>query len=92
MSTGKVLLGVLAGVAAGAVLGILFAPHKGKVTRRKIVRSGEDYAENLKEQFNQFLDSVTEKFDNAKDDLNDLVDKGKKTVNETEKEARAARG
>ena len=91
MSSGKVLLGVLAGVAAGAVLGILFAPHKGKVTRKKIIRHGEDYAENLKEQFNQFLDSVTEKYDKAKDDLNDLVDKGKKTVNEAEKEARSAR-
>lgn len=91
MSTGKVMLGVLAGVATGAVLGILFAPHKGKVTRRKIVRRSEDYAENLKEQFNQFLDSVTEKYDKAKDDLNDLVEKGKKTVNDVEKEVKAAK-
>jgi gas vesicle protein len=91
MSTGKVLLGMVAGVAAGAVLGILFAPHKGKVTRRKILRQGEDYADNLKEQFNQFLDAVTEKYDKAKDDLNDLVDQGKKTVNEAEKEAKTAK-
>jgi gas vesicle protein len=28
MSSGKVLLGVLAGVAAGALLGILFAPKE----------------------------------------------------------------
>jgi gas vesicle protein len=91
MSSGKVLLGVLAGVAAGAVLGILFAPHKGKITRRRIVRHGEDYAENLKEQFNQFLDSMTEKYDKAKEDLSDVVEKGKATFKEAEKEARSAR-
>ena len=39
MSTGKVLLGVLAGAAAGALLGVLLAPHKGSVTRKKIVRT-----------------------------------------------------
>ena len=32
MDSGKVVLGVLAGVAAGAILGILFAPEKGSVT------------------------------------------------------------
>lgn len=37
MSSGKVVLGMLAGLAAGAVLGILFAPEKGSKTRRKIL-------------------------------------------------------
>ena len=36
MSTGKVMLGILAGLAAGEALGILFAPDKGSETRKKI--------------------------------------------------------
>jgi len=62
MSTGKVLLGVLAGAATGALLGILFAPDKGSKTRRRIVEKGEDYVEGLKDQFDAFCESVTDKF------------------------------
>lgn len=38
MDTGKVLLGILAGLATGAVLGILFAPDKGSDTRKKNIQ------------------------------------------------------
>lgn len=63
MSSGKVLLGVLAGVAAGALLGILFAPEKGVVTRKKIVSKGEEYVDDLKEKFGEFVDKVAGKHD-----------------------------
>ncbi len=42
MSSGKVFLGILAGAAAGALAGILFAPEKGSKTRKKIVKKGEN--------------------------------------------------
>jgi gas vesicle protein len=63
MSSGKVLLGVLAGVAAGALLGILFAPDKGVITRTKIVDKGEEYVDGLKEKFSEFVDQIADKFD-----------------------------
>lgn len=66
MSSGKVLLGVLAGVAAGALMGILFAPDKGAETRRKIVEKGEDYVDGLQKKFNDLLDDLTEKMDATK--------------------------
>ena len=67
MSSGKLLLGVLAGVAAGAVLGILFAPDKGTVTRKKISSKGEEYADALKDKFNEFLKSFNEKLEGVKE-------------------------
>lgn len=85
MSTGKVLLGVLAGAAAGALAGILFAPTKGSRTRRRIVKKGEDYAEGLKERFNEFLEEIVDKYEKVKDDVTDLADKTmSKSVDEKE--------
>ena len=67
MSSGKVLLGLLAGVAAGALLGVLFAPDKGWVTRKRIAKKSEDYVDGLTEKFNEFLDTVSEKLDDAEE-------------------------
>jgi gas vesicle protein len=65
MSSGKLLMGVLAGVAAGAFLGILFAPDKGEVTREKVFRKGDDLADALKDKFNEYLDRISDKIDDA---------------------------
>lgn len=72
MSTGKVVLGVLAGVAAGAILGILFAPDKGSVTRKKIVDKKDGLNDELKAKFNEIVDSLADKFEKAKEDINDF--------------------
>jgi gas vesicle protein len=74
MGSGKLLLGVLAGVAAGAVLGILFAPDKGSETRKKIVKKAEDFTDGLKEKFNGYVDDITEKFDEAGEEFTDLAE------------------
>jgi gas vesicle protein len=55
MFQGKIIIGVLAGLAAGTLIGILFAPDKGNETRKKIVHEGEEYAGNLKEKVNDLL-------------------------------------
>jgi gas vesicle protein len=55
MSRGRTILGALAGVAAGALIGILFVPDKGSSTRKKIFNKGEEYVENLKEKINGLL-------------------------------------
>ena len=66
MNSGKILLGVLAGVAIGATIGILFAPDKGSVTRKKISKKSDAYADELEKKFNKFIDSITEKYEEVK--------------------------
>ena len=77
MSTGKVLLGVLAGVAVGATLGILFAPDKGSATRKKISQKGDDYADEIGAKFNAFIESMTNKFENMQAEAGEVVDHAK---------------
>src|SRR5437868_12560542 len=62
MGSGKVLASVLAGAAAGAVLGILFAPDKGTETRRKIAEKGSDLAGNVKDKYNEYADVISDKY------------------------------
>ena len=90
MSSGKVLLGVLAGVAVGAVLGVLFAPDKGWNTRKRISKKGEDLVDDLKEKFEEFLDSISEKVDEVKEDVADFSEKNMSKGSESEKEAKTA--
>ena len=90
MNSGKILLGVLAGAAAGALIGILFAPEKGSDTRKKIVRKGENYAEGLKEKLNDLMDTVAEKFDKVKEDVSNFAEQAQNPKNVTEKDAKTS--
>ena len=92
MSTGKVLLGVLAGAAAGALLGVLLAPDKGSVTRRKIAEKGEDYADALKEKFDELMGSMTERFNEVKEEAKHVAQNGKSKADEFRKDVKNAVG
>ena len=83
MSTGKVLLGLVAGAAAGAVLGILFAPEKGTITREQISQKGEDLLASLKTKFDDFLETANKEMEVAKSEAEDLLAKGKEKAQET---------
>ncbi|MFT3753619.1 MAG: YtxH domain-containing protein [Paludibacter sp.] len=90
MNTGKVILGALVGVAAGAVLGVLFAPKRGAVTRRAITIKSKRQVNEMKSKFNEFVDSVNDKFEKVKQEVVEMVEDklGKKA--EVEKDKKAA--
>jgi gas vesicle protein len=63
---------LLIGFSVGLLLGILFAPAKGSETRESISNRGRD----LKNKFNDLVDSITDKFDSMKQDAEDLAEQG----------------
>jgi gas vesicle protein len=75
MSSGKVVLGLLAGAAAGALAGILLAPAKGSKTRRRILKKGENYADSLKDKLNDLLETTNQKFEKVKKEVTDFTEK-----------------
>lgn len=90
MGNAKMLLGLLVGVSAGALLGILFAPAKGTSTRKKIAHRSDEYLNELTGKFDDFIDGISKKFESAKDDANQLAENGKAKLEEAEGRFRAA--
>jgi gas vesicle protein len=91
MSTAKVVLGVVAGAATGALLGVLLAPARGAVTRRSILRKGERQVDDLKHKFNEFIDGITDKFDKVKEEVVDFAEEAMAKSDEVEKEVKASK-
>lgn len=77
MKTDKVILAVLGGVAAGAILGILFAPEKGDKTRRKIMNKSNDYADELKNKLDTLLGTINKKYEKIWHEGENLIAEGK---------------
>lgn|SRR5690606_7548147 len=75
METGKILLGTLAGVAIGAIVGVLMAPDKGSETRRKLAQKGSDMADGLKGKYSGLRDKYNDLVDNVTDKLESMTGK-----------------
>lgn len=56
----KIAAAIAASAAAGALLGILFAPGKGSETRRRISKQGKDVADDIKKSFSNGKEKINE--------------------------------
>jgi gas vesicle protein len=56
----KTVIALLAGLAAGAALGLLFAPEKGSETRDKLSESLKNLGDSIKEKAANEIDNLTE--------------------------------
>jgi len=77
MRSGKVILGLLASTATGALLGILFTPEKGSDIRKKISEKSVDYADTVKGKFSGVVRNISDKYEGAKKDITGFVKRGK---------------
>lgn len=82
MNTGKVVVGILAGVAVGALLGVLFAPDKGSETRKKISRKSKDFVDDVKQKYDDFVRGVNEKVDQVKQETENLKSRATRASSE----------
>lgn len=72
MTTSKLVSGVLAGLAVGTILGILFAPEKGSETRKRIVDKRNEFMDNVKSKYNSVADSLKSQYESVTSDGADL--------------------
>ncbi|WP_214227316.1 YtxH domain-containing protein [Pedobacter sp. B4-66] len=65
----KVLVGLLAGLAAGAALGLLLAPEKGSDTRDKLSQSLKDLADSIRDKAADEINNLTSLKDKVVDSV-----------------------
>ena len=88
MNKGKVVLGALAGLATGAIAGILLAPEKGSVSRKQIIDQGNDFVGKLKQKINYASEPIRDTFIATKNDAEGWVNKGQEKIDEAAKGVR----
>ena len=88
MKTDKVVLGILGGVAAGALLGILFAPEKGDKTRKRLMDKSNDYADELKDKLDTLLGTMTNKYEKIWKEGESLISQGKSKFDDAKAEGK----
>ena len=72
MASTKSFFSLLAGLAAGAAIGILCAPDKGWKTRARVKKAAANGYEDLKENLGDLGNKVDEKAAQAKASLKDI--------------------
>lgn len=74
MKTNSTIIGILGGIAAGALLGVLFAPDKGSKTRQKIAKKTKQYSDSVKDTYQNLVGKI-------KQNGEEVIEKGKSKLN-----------
>lgn len=71
--TGKMIGALIVGALAGAVLGILFAPDKGSVTRAKLAGGAKDLADDVKQKIKNEINALRGKIEELESLADDKI-------------------
>jgi gas vesicle protein len=71
------LLALMAGVAIGALAGVLLAPDKGEATRGRIATRSRKFAHDIEEKSGEIKRDIQRKSAELKKELEDQVEVGK---------------
>lgn len=69
----KIMIAASAGLVAGAVLGILFAPKKGEKTRKDISQKTKKFFDDINEQGSETIEELKEKFKEQVEKTNEKI-------------------
>lgn len=69
MSSGKVLLGLLAGFTAGTLLGMLFASNNCDTESKSSFWGKDKDEDDTDERLSEFIEDITEKFADLKKEI-----------------------
>jgi len=83
----KILLALLFGAAAGAVLGVLFAPDSGENTRSKVKKWAEDMEDDLNAVYEDAKEKMTEIKSKAKSKAEEWAGKTRETAEHLKNDA-----
>jgi gas vesicle protein len=81
----KALPGIIVGLAAGALLGLLLAPQSGKKTRRMFGEESDSFFSDLQDQLQSGLDKIRDQYN---DHVEMGVEKAKETVDMAKRKAK----
>lgn len=81
----KALPGIIVGLAAGALLGMLLAPQSGQKTRRKFGHETEGFFSDLQDQLQAGLDKIRDQYN---DHVEAGVSKAKELASQAEHKAK----
>lgn len=73
--SGKTLLAVVAGAAAGAIAGVLLAPEKGEKTRKNVVKGLKSGKDDISCKLDDLKNQITSLVSSKKADLSEAIDK-----------------
>ncbi len=87
-NSGKIMAALLLGAAAGATLGVLFAPDKGSEVRRKIAGRASELGDELVNQMNRGKSAINDMKDRVVGKADEMKNRASETIDDTRSRVR----